>query len=235
MENRSLQDAFGANYFRWAARQAVKERDRGFPHLRTFPTGAPPRFLSFYGQLSGDDKEAAPVALAKRWAPEPHKCFGGGLSVQELRIVSEYQSFSASATVAEQARERGIADGRIVKLKRRLLSREVRKRMDTLFAGRGEGWGPGVHAYIKTFGNAELTTIVDLGGNFHDLSYSHSLRRGKTTPIGEHISLLSYLGLSSMTIWADLSEDDIAPVSECVLDLVRDFLESVPELLQGLP
>jgi hypothetical protein len=224
-------DEFNARYHTWALGQARLERERGFPHLRSFPTGTAPRFLSFYDQLSAGEKMAVSEALALRWVPDPDRLVGRALTNVDRVLIDRYRAFAKSPASGELERQFGIANGSIPRLRRKLLAKEIRRRLGPLFPEIGENWGGGLWRFARQFQEFHVHTYIDTGGNFHELSYSHCVVHGSPEPLGDHISLFSYLGISSQTMWNYLSERDLGPVADCVEDLVRNFMDSIPTIL----
>src|SRR5271157_1544560 len=202
---------FNARYHKWALVQARLERERNFPHLRSFRTGIALRFLSFYDQLSAGEKMAVPEALALRWVPDPDRLLGRALTTADRLLIDRYIDFTRLPAAGEMELMLGSASGSVPRLRRKVIAKDVRRRLGALFTEKGENWGGGVWRFTTQLEEFNIHTYVDTGGNFHQLNYSHSVFHGPSEPLGENISLLSYLGLSGQTDWSDLSESDFGP------------------------
>lgn len=88
--------------------------------------------------------------------------------------------------------------------------------------------------YETKIGPWTVLTRIDTGGRFHQLTYDHCIILSNEKRLMEHISILSWLGISGQTLWRDLQKDDAETTADTVAQIVRHFMQAIPNLLQGL-
>ena len=116
---------------------------------------------------------------------------------------------------------------------KRELMRAVREELMIVFPGvrrRKSRTELRFHTSVHGF---ELETIVN-AGNSWQLCYEHRLRHGPSGVDVKYISLLSWLGITSVTIWYYITEATIPDAAKTVGDLCRHFLAAADHFLAGV-
>jgi hypothetical protein len=82
----------------------------------------------------------------------------------------------------------------------------------------------------------QVRTNVHLSeGDLYQLSYHHRIHpAGSLHELETWISILSWLGITSMTNWDLLTAADMPEAAETLARLCAHFLQAVPTLLAGI-
>jgi hypothetical protein len=225
MTEAELKERFSIGYYRWAGREWEREIRDGYPLLRSLPTPYAGLVVDFLeNTLSAEQRDLLVRARRKKFHPLAAAALGEELTAEEKDVLARFEAWST-----QRLHLLGSASGRTAR-ERKPWAAVLKERLDFLGPAR-KLQGPLEWTHTTEVNGWIVTTWLDLGGRFMDVSYGHDLAdAAKPKPSFQRfISLLSWLGLSSATKW-NVPGDDIEPSAETLVRLCRHFLAAIPEI-----
>jgi hypothetical protein len=216
-----------ARYYRWALADSRREVEQGLPMVRLVRSVGALTFIEMMGARSKDEQFVIARLLVKR----AHKAIAepmdpltpGEARHVEARHVEEWvqeRGNQIAQTGYRKANELG-AD-RPLELDRRRFAYEVKQSLVNI-CGPHEELGQGAWQHERSLGDFLAQTRIDVGGRQHQLTYGHTLKVSRSV-LMEHVSLLSWLGISVQTQWVLRSESDAAAAAASLRALCAHFL-----------
>jgi hypothetical protein len=221
-----VRDQFVVRFYRWAQETSRREFNDGFPYISRIRNLATLQLLNFTESLSEKERALFRSALLKRFHQKAVELMGDSSSAEERAMLQRY-----SNTVDIQAWQFEATTRRFRKAEfRKILFNKLRVVLGdpAEIAANRETWNYETHV-----GCWMVRTEVDTGGR-RNVGYGHTISARETVHLQQHISVLSWMGISSQTDWIYLSDTDSDDAVECLGQLCRQFLSAVPELLDGL-
>lgn len=234
MNLQQARQAFQVSYYRWAIEDFRREIDEGVPFLRALTPGWICRFLALMEQLRRDDQFRLARALIKRFHREALTLTGEYLSAEEARMIENYQNVMLMPSPEEQKLFELETSGRArFKVNRKKFAALIKEQLVAIVGDLLEpvdaydGW------YTISVAGWTIRTYVDTGGRYHQLCYDHTISAAPHMHLQEWINLLSWLGLSSQTMWQFLNDGDISRTATALGSLCAHFMQALPKLLEG--
>lgn len=217
--------------YEWSLREATREVEREFSHVRLVKGANAERYIRFFQQLHASEVPRASRALVMRMNQPVLLGKKPALSDLEETYVRAYLQFEEIATPG------GI---RVVKAEQSTAARtvELRKALRALVKERFRAV-PGVLESVSTnewvhevkVDAIRISTWLDFGGR-SALNYSHRISQDGGGTLSAHISLLQWLGAASMTRWRALRAEELLDTSDAVLALSQYFIAEMRNLFE---
>jgi hypothetical protein len=240
---------FDNRYYGWCITRSEHEIRSDFPLLKAFFTGLSPAVVAAFQNLPLEHAIRFGKYLIRRrvssWlrvnVPTSNTV---GLR-QQARMRRLYEARKAEWQDEEEVEferiwERVLTRQQWLPLdtrpaRRKVLRTQILERFPPEFGPLlSEAFSPGVLRAALPIGDFRVFTFFDTGGNFKSLEYWHDIHFGEQSIPCGRISLSSYLGLASGTMWTGVGIEHEDPIIQCALGACREFLEYMPELLNGL-
>lgn len=219
-----IRDQFLVRFYRWSKEVSRREFDEGFPFVSPIRNLNVLRLLEFTSSLSGNERALLCSALLKRFHQRAVELLEDFPSPEEDALLNRYSGADVQASRFE-ASAHGLskADFRKMLLKKMgpILGDPVE------MSHNRETW-----TYQAQFDCWTVRTVVDTGGR-RNVGYGHTISAREGVYLLHHISILSWMGISSQTDWIYLSEAESDKAAECLGQFCRQFLSAVPKLLEG--
>jgi hypothetical protein len=225
MDWSQARDELLVRHYAWSLRQWQAEEAREFAGLRDLRTQAADQFLAALQRLPAEKVGLATVAVTKRAHSRAVALLKQELNALENAVLAELDTYRHMWTNANPA-EKGLALA-----ERRRAAPRIKQLLEGL--GTPEGIGSLEWRYTAQVGGWTLQTYVDVGGQYGDLSYGHSLSVSAECAMPGRISRLASLGISNSK-WRLKNESDVEYAAWQVARLSREFVETVPALVDGL-
>lgn len=222
------------NFYHWALRDARREAVEDFRLVRQVRNASVLIFLDMMARLPKGQRVGIAELLVKRIHHQAAEAAAEGLTPDETRLIEDWVQ-ERGDRIAREGFLKGqeLSHGKPFKADRRRLATLV-KELLTPFCGPSNSWsGKNDWRYQKPFGVWSLETFVDVGGRVHQLSYGHSLTLNQGVVL-EHVSLLSWLGISGQTHWNLVTEADERAAADSLESICRHFTEVAPTLVAGV-
>lgn len=219
--------AFQLRLYQWAKQDFLREIEEAFPLTRSINSPGPKVLIGMMERLSASEKKELALALVKRRfsrvLDEAHET----ITTREHEYCESYLRELSARN--EQCLEVGIT------LNKKQLVKEVVDRAGNDLGGEGivQPYEPTIR-YITVTKNWKVLTQVAIGDKYRHLTYTQGiLSPDESFRPGEHISILSWMGLG-MTGWVLKSKSEIDEAVGSLLTVSKHFLEAAPTLLEGL-
>ncbi len=209
----------------WAFTDAQREFSSGFPLVRLLDTQPAKKYLSYLTSLPTDQVTFAIRTLVRR-TNEP-TLFGrhAQLSEREIALVNDYLGRTSTVNEIPDPNPPKRTTGM-----RKALRRTLTERLKSVCGPNerlsGNEW---VHSINR--GPITVETWVDLGGR-SALSYSHTILLPDGSKIAMHLSILRWLGATSMTRWPTLSAEQVFPTVDALTCVVGHFIDEMTILFR---
>ncbi|HXT41301.1 MAG TPA: hypothetical protein VN887_14925 [Candidatus Angelobacter sp.] len=239
---------FDIRYYLWSISEFEKEIEESFPTLRLFKAGGAWKTYQFMLKLPKSEQLVLARSLVKRSHPNAVKTLGETCSAEEESLRSRRDAaFSNILSVSEEIRARKKA-GEPVKLAGK---RKLRKVMTAQFKA---AFGSECIDLARADEDEEMlrfkmkragwfvTTSFYFGRSKPVLDYMHGIaseepliyREGIGPMVmGAGMSFNSCLGVSRSQ-WNYITDEEIEPTCDTVIELCAHFFEVLPKLLKGL-
>ena len=227
---------FEKRLYQWALEDWRRELEEDFRLLRKVADPVPLRIIE---ALDKPRRFLFAKALVKRFTPAHvlAQC-GDSFTDEDAQLIQIYidavTSVVSGPTSIGSEDDRYLSATSLCELDRTSFKKAIVTRLTPVLGKEYENCGGGEWRYYTSVGPWEIVTCIDLGGRSHQLCYAHNIRCSKHPFLAEHISLLSWLGISSQTDWSGLTQSDIEPIAESLAEIIAHFVRSAPSLLQGL-
>lgn len=224
-------------YYRWALGDFRREIQEDFPFLRRIKGRASLRLLAAMEPLRREEQIRFSVALVKRFHPQALEVTGEYSTIEENELIRGYVDSILVPTRKEQEIDRQIQEGSLrLEVNKKELADLIKAELQPILGSPSEVWGPGEWWYVTPIANWSVRTSVNVAGKSgYQLDYHH--RVGIVAPpryLVQWTSVLSWLGISSQTIWDLLTKSDASEAARTLALLCSHFIQAVPGLLEGL-
>lgn len=219
----SARELFALRYYEWAKGWLRQEAQSDFPVLRSLKETQAAAYLKFLSRFDRENQRWNSECLQDRFHLTALQMLGRNVTTECEESVLEYRQFALGCL------QRG--DQLEPKVRRTELRRILKTELSKLSQLEVESPGGGELRLIARIGDTLITSSVGTGSQMYDLTYSHSVAFSKRDVIVEHLSVLSWCGISSQTMWMDISESRAATVASGVRSLVEAFLDASRDLV----
>jgi len=222
-----VRNEFLVRLYHWSDEFSRLEFETDFPIVQRIKSSNVLHFLSFARWLNTKDRFLLRSALLKRFHPWAAEALGDLLSVQEKGLLDRY----SEARRADASQTDAVAANPSSKA---LLRRMLSQRLNATFgephevAPERETW-----TYRSEIDCWTLQTLIDTGGR-RGFGYFHSISAQHAVYLQQHISILSWMGVSSQTDWFHLSEKEYGGAADALADICALFIDNAPKLLANL-
>lgn len=226
MERQSPGDQFVVAFYQWAREDFRREITEGFPFLsRIRQRYLLLRQLPAIKSLSPEDQLFLASALVKRFHFAAARAAGDIVSAEEERLYSWYMS------AIRKIRPEEFKVDQPGNINRRQFATLIKEELKPILGDDVEPFGRNVWRYWTPVGDLMMLTYVDIGGQHQQLTYSQALTSRATpyAPLG--MSILSWLGISSQTMWDLLTDSDCPEAARVLGRLCSHFIEAVDRIL----
>lgn len=208
-----------------------RELAEDFRLLRTVKNGNAIRTLAYLERLSFEQQLELFQAQLKAFHPIAAAILGEELTHEEKLLLEKksdalLQPFPLELEMAGEP----FGEKRIPRMNRRLFARLARKELEARLEPpvekrRQGGW------FTVAICGWKVSTDVSYGSPPY---YFHHIGKGQTERLVEHVSFLSWLGISSQTTWELAREGAELQTAQSLATLCSHFLDAVPALLSDL-
>jgi hypothetical protein len=228
-------DEFRVRYYRWALREARRGLDEEWPLLRGVKSALVIRTLAYLTSLPADRRRLVVTTLVKRFHRRAVGLTGDTWGADEESIAQEYlETMRIPQPEEEEYRQALLHDpGRLTIARSRFLA-AVRSELAPVLGAGAAFAGQHDWRYDTSLGPWTLVTLVDVGGRYHQLSYTQTIRARHPRPLAETLSICAWLGIAGQTAWDQVTEADTPGVARALARICAHFLEALPTLLDGL-
>jgi hypothetical protein len=221
-----IRDQFFVRFYRWSNEVSRQEFDEGFPFVSRIRNLNVLRLLNFTASLSRNERALLCSALLKRFHQRAVELLEDFPSLEEDALLNRYSAASDVQALQLAASAPGFRKANFRKMVLKKLGQVLGDPVE--MAPNRETW-----TYEAQIGCWMVRTGVDIGGR-RNVGYGHTISAREAVHLQHHISVLSWMGISSQTDWIYLSEAESDEAAECLGQLCRQFLNAVPKLLEGL-
>ena len=227
--NTDEQREFAIRYYRWALEQWRSEIDGGFPILRGIRDSSCTGTLEIMKTQSRDERLEMARTLTKRRHPEAVAALGDTFSTEEQRLFEHWRHLratlyweSAEYAAVGQPRKKRIAPLRAAI--RQVVAPVVGKEVDCCHGV--------LYRYETRIGRWTVATRIDFTDRQADIIYDHLIRLSEDSRrFAGPISVEKWFGISGVSEWRGLSDEEIPEAVANLALVCRRFLEAAPYLL----
>jgi len=223
MNSADARRSFYERIFEWALEEWDRELHSDFHLLSLVDGNAANKAVSVLRALPIDDRRSLTRALTKRFHPEACASRGIVTEAGEQRLLHAYDLTRDPMHVPPQRVAKDVIKELVAALKEALAFLGP---MESL--GRRAEW-----RYTTPVRTWRIVTTVEAVGRFGDCSYTHVVETTRGERTSQYLSLLSWLGVSSITKWRIHSSTQPPAVAGAMRRLCEHFLDAVPTLLEG--
>ena len=221
-----VRDEFLVRFYHWSAGFSRQEFDKDFPIVGRIKNPSVQAFLPFARSLVAEKRSLLCSALLKKFHPRATELLEDFPSIEESALVDKCLEARRALRAQSGVIARPPSKAGLHKVLTRRLG-TVPGEPEELEVSR-EAW-----TYSSRIPCWTVRTQIDIGGR-RSFGYSHSVNAQYAVDLDSHISILSWMGISSQTDWFDLSESDYDEAADTLLQVCACFLNAVPDLLDGL-
>jgi hypothetical protein len=233
MSNNEVRRRLEERFYEWALNDFQREIAEDFPFLRRVAWSLPIKVIAIMRSLPLEARQQLGSTLvrthrvritaeevATTWTADDERmrAWYHEQMRHPVREVLEANSLERWATYIRDKRE---------------LMRAVRDELMVAFPGEAPRKSRTELRFHTSVHGFELETIVDAGHSWQ-LCYEHRLRHGPSGVDVKDISLLSWLGITSVTLWYYITEVTIPEAAKTVGGLCRHFIAGADHFLAGL-
>ncbi len=218
-------EEFAVRYYRWAALDSRQEMEAGFPLVSRLRNEHAATYVSIMNWIDDASKRRLYLlASVKRFHPEVVSLFGEDMTRAEEKVIEWADAQRLEMDYAMPARKLGISSRELkTLLKNELLTRFGRQTVLTRP-------GPNMLGLESRHGPWLVRTWFDCGRRSF---YLHHIDAGEVK-LASHLSIQSWMGISSMTEWTLAPAGCEEVVAKTMVDAAQRFLGRVSGLLEGL-
>lgn len=228
------QERWPAQYYQWALERTLEEFESGFPLLSKVLGRSAFKLRGYAGSLEPAERLQLARALVKRFNRAALKG-GGTLQPREQALIDEFLTYGVdeSDTKSEtpaygSARERLIVQQIDAGTVRKGDRRSVRKMVTAVlsdFLDIPVIAPSGIYKYEIHIGEWRLRTMIDYGGNYGQITYSHSLIPEPKHPLQPPIHICGWMGIAGETRWDTYSSEQESEAADGIVTLISTFVK----------
>jgi hypothetical protein len=229
---------FEERFYHWALQDWRCEIRKDFPRLRSMNDSQSDIALKIFQSLKKEEQWLMAKALVKWRRQSLLRQWNEEFTERDKHFVQLFLHLSEKERWREASR---IQPGEFMlkadqkKLKRKKLRQCIIRVLSSVLGDDYEDWGNWEEWRYRTdVGPWMIMTYIDVGGQFHQLCYHHSIIVSEHVRLIEFVSFLSWLGISGQTMWQDLHDTDAEPTAKILARIIKHFMDAVPKLLEGL-
>ncbi len=233
MSNNEVRPRLEKRFYEWALNDSQREVAEDFPFLRRVAWSIPIKVIAIMRSLPLETRQQLASMLVKKrrvcinaeevattWTAEDERMLAW---YQEqlrhpVREILEADSLERSATYISDKRE---------------LMRAVREELMLVFPGEAPRKSKTELRFHTSVHGFDLETFV-FAGHTWQLWYLHRLRHEPSGVDVSDISLLTWLGITTVTYWRYITEPTIPEAAKTVGDLCRHFIAGADHFLAGV-
>lgn len=236
MDLEKAKDEFAVRYYQWAMEDFRREMREGFPLLRKIKGSASLRLVTLMQSLGQDEQILLSSGLVKRFHRRATNLLKEPLTAQEDSLCQGYVASIITPIPAKGEIERRIRAGIARRVNRSRLAALCKKDLQPILGNPSDVWGPRECWYETPIDGWNVCTNVHTyGGNFYQLNYHHRIHpSGSVYELENGISVLAWLGITSMTNWDLLTDQDMSQAARTLALVCSHFIQAVPSLLKGI-
>ena len=243
----ALRSEIAERCYRWAAKDAVRETEEGFPLVRKVKSQAAYRFLEIAEKLPKSERLKLVTALVKRFHMGGPASASTVTTPEDQHLITSYLEYDdgeitpglkARLPIIRDGRNKQLASGptsnRVAKMDRSALQRSLVEKLRAVCGNKLVDLGPGSSFFESPVGPWMVSTQFSTASRFRHFDYWHRIMMPEGTIVGEGISILRWLGISGMSSWTIKDETEIEGAVADVAGICAHFLQETPLLLSGL-
>jgi len=211
---------FLVRLYQWSSMDTLREAESGFALISRISSAQAKGLVSALEAQRGESSAHLICALVKRFHPIALQALGESLSPEELTLLESLDSGRAEWWKAPKGH--GVRGKRLKSLVEEMLPPllgPTALRTDP---------GPKMLGFKVNIGDWNLETTIGLAR--HPFYY-HSISR-RDEFLESHISINSWMGISSMTEWDLIQPGEEESVVSTMMEACSRFLEAAPGLLR---
>jgi hypothetical protein len=236
MDLEQAKDEFAVRYYQWAMEDFSREMREGLPLLRKIKGSASLRLVTLMESLGQDEQLLLSSGLVKRFHRRATELLNEPLTAEEDRLCQDYASSIVTPVPAEGETERRIRAGIARRVNRDRLAALSKKELEPILGNPSDVWRPREWWYETPIDGWNVRTNVHTyGGYSYQLNYHHRIHpSGSVYELENWISVLSWLGITSMTNWDLLTDQDMSQAARTLALVCSHFIQAAPSLLEGI-
>lgn len=228
----STRDEFFIRYYRWATTDSEREYLNDFPFLRKIKSKAVFRFLDFVAMLPQKDKEKFRIACVKRFHLRAIELTQEFLNPDETSLIERYFNFILHESSHEKSKLASLPPFKFsFETNQRKFKSLLEKELEKIFGKADQAYGNSSWYYFMPVENWQLVTVVK--PSKPPLYFQHILGTHSEC-LNEQINILSWMGITSMTCWDFMTNEDLEETSQTIPNLCLHFLKACSTLLDEL-
>jgi hypothetical protein len=233
MSNNEVRWRLEERFYEWALNDAQREIAEDFPFLRRVGRSLPITVVAIMRSLPLEARQQLASTLVMTHKVQiTTEAVATTCTVDDERMRAWYYE-----RMRHPVREVLEADSlerwaTYISDKRELL-RTVREELMIVFPGAAPRKSRTELSFHTSVHGFDLETIVNVSNSWQ-LSYEHRLRHGPSGVDVKYISVLSWLGITSVTLWYYITEATIPEAAKTVGDLCRHFVAGADHFLAGV-
>ena len=227
LTDKPIRDAFYLNYYHWAQRDFRWQVENNFSLLRALRGRMVQRFMAYITSLNKEQQLELGSAIVKRFHPTAMSLQGEQLTIKEQGLCDVVTRIVTTALPDEPDDVPG-------KINKKTFSGMIKDSLRPVCGDVSEKLGPHDWKYETVCGNWVIHTFVDVGGRYRQLAYHHSIGTVDGKQLTSVISILSWLGIASQTVWDLMTVQDMEEAAQSLAKVCSHFIESASEFLNEI-
>ena len=223
-----------------------RELSESFPSLRLCKTGGLADYRDFVSALPVDEKHRFAFSFQRWRYREALLAKGETINPDDDDVYTRLRACPRSLEKFIQELNQKKKEGEKVKFARKTtIRKQMSRHFVKAFGSRCVGLETLVSApelsFTIPFGNWAIATSFLWGRWESEIEYTQAVidrekvdQYGNPSVVGYGISWASWLGISGGTNWLYVTDNEVEPICQQVIDLCGRFFDAAPRLLKGL-
>lgn len=229
MELDTLRDDFFVRFYRWSMDDMRRELAEDFRLLRLVRSSTALRALAYFEGFSAGERVALFEAQIKAFHPRAMEILGIPLTPDEESLLQRKREALLQPTPVEVELRGGLDAIRVPRVNTSKLAKLTGQELEAGVGLPVRKWRSGAW-FTVTLGDWSVSIDVSYGSPPY---YLQHIMAGEE-PLVQHISCLSWLGVSQQTAWDLAKKGDELETARAIATLCSHFLGAAPALLDGL-
>jgi len=222
MNPSQLRDEFAVRYYHWALEDARSQVEGNLEALRAIRGSSAIRSVAYLDSLTREGQMEVLGALIKVFHPRAVVLTGKPKTEREERLVAE----AIERRRGENPLEASLGERK--RMKPREFTVAAKPALASLLGGTVEELVPKTEQFTTRLGNWNLKTVIKYS---RPVSYLHRIEDETGHRIADSISILSWLGLSSQTLFDLIPEGEEQQAARTIVELCARFKNAALQLL----